>query len=118
MSNNLCDLDTNLQDDIPRPLFVAVYTGNVKLVEMFLQYGSSMSLKSYLESADGKLDWVSAVELGSLLNQSETLRSMVTHDNSIKLERYVRAYIYLFNYDIVAMKKIKKLLHTSDLAMH
>jgi len=46
LSNKRADHDSRLEHTVPRPLFTAIYTGNVKLVQMFLQAGSRMSLVS------------------------------------------------------------------------
>jgi len=97
LSDKHCDFDSDLEHDIPRPLFTAIYIGNVKLVEVFLNAGASMTLKAYNWSGDKqlfaadpvtplrpKLSSISAVQYACFLNQTEILQLMVRYDNDKK----------------------------------
>jgi len=106
LSDKHCDLDSDFEYGIPRPLFTAIYTGNVKLVEVFLNAGASMTLVTDKWSGDKQLfaadpvspsrpdrSSISPVQYACLLNQTEILQLMVRYDNERKQERYVCTFM-------------------------
>jgi len=107
LSDKHCDFDSDCMHRIPRPLFTAIYTGNVKLVEVFINAGASMTLETYKWSGMKQLfgadpvrpprherGEISAVQYACFLNQTEILQLMVRYDNRKKQERYV-TYLWI-----------------------
>jgi len=108
LTNELFSLDTRIIFRLMNPLFVAIYTDNVKLVELFLRALPWRSMKSenpirlptngmYLESRlpldnDG-YEMISAVEFACILNKTKILQFMVAYHNNNKQDRYV-AFVY------------------------
>jgi len=106
LSDELYNPDIKLPYRITNPLFFAIYSNNLKLVELFLYAGSSMSLKSenplrlskpvighVSDCIPDNEDMISAVEFACTLNKTKMLQFMVTYDNYKKAERYVAIFL-------------------------
>jgi len=86
--------DDQLALTLVKPLLVAMNTGNLHLMEVFLRAGASMRLECFgpivsFSNPDVSYTFMSAIEFACVLNDPEVFKVLVSHDNERHQERYV-----------------------------
>jgi len=86
-----CDLDSVVKFNIPRPLFVAIETGNASLVESFLRAGSSVTLKGGApENGLLSTNEMTAIEYACTFDRPEIFKLLVSYDTDKAMQRFER----------------------------
>jgi len=88
LADKRCNMDA-VDEQNPRPLFVAMRPGNLELVEIFLRAGSSLDLESPLSAVLGNNetvhDQISTFEYACFLDKPDLLKLLVTcYEDPIK----------------------------------